>query len=173
MARRSHVELPADLDAIIAQRVLGPVVDNAADIARDEAQRAAPPVGVWLTARDERVRPTHRDTDGQEVPDNLRFRLPSAHGTGYDMAQAPRDPDLPIEQRIACRCQVGTLPRALADSIRSGELEVVGSRVRKTVSTQFPRAAESEFGNTVDDAARFMGAGVRAANDRLREAVRR
>jgi len=170
----ARYEPPGDLDSQIASRVLAPVVRRALNNVVEGAQRHAPPVGVWITARDERVRHTHIATDSQAVPANLRFQLPQISGDGYDLARAPRDPDLPIGQSINCRCMVGTLPRLLADSIQAGPVQVTGPRVRGEAFTRFPRAAESEFGNTTgDEAARFMGRGLQEAAARMREASAR
>lgn len=154
------------LDATIAARYAYPAVDRALDSIQRHAQVKAPGVGVWLTAMDDRVRPSHRDAHGQEVPDNLRFRLPKATGMpGVDLARAPRDPDLPAANREECRCQVGTLPDALKRSIHRTPALLAGTRVSGECYTEFPRAAESEFGTDGDEAAHFMG-------DALRETAR-
>lgn len=104
----------------LGSRVAAAVRPDVKRIADDvgAALRANAPDGkTWLTAHDERVRPSHADTDGQEIPGNLRYQLPKmayirghrAEGTaryitttGYDLAREPGDPDLPIEQRINC-----------------------------------------------------------------------
>lgn len=165
---------PRTLDTDIAARVLAPAVRRTVDNVRDGAQRHAPPVKTWVTARDERVRPSHVATDAQAVPDNLRYQVPSVHGVGTDLAVAPRDPDLPIGNRANCRCQSVELPRLLADSIHAGAVQQAGARVSGEVYTRFPRAAESEFGNTSgDEAARFMGQGLQEAAARMRETVAR
>jgi hypothetical protein len=51
---------------------------------RDRAQRNAPDGKVWVTAHDERVRPSHVHADGQVVPDNLRYLIPKV-STGNDI----------------------------------------------------------------------------------------
>jgi uncharacterized protein with gpF-like domain len=55
----------------------------------------------WLTARDERVRHSHRALDGQEVGWDEPFILPSG-GT----IRWPHDPLAPAAETIACRCSV-------------------------------------------------------------------
>lgn len=134
-----------DLDALVARKYAYPAVDRALDRLRDLARTNAPPVKVWVTARDDRVRDTHVQTDGQAVPANLPFKLPAASGVGHDLAGFPRDPDLPIEQRINCRCADPVLPELLRDSIHRTDVTLQGHRVSGEAYTRFKRAAESEF----------------------------
>jgi hypothetical protein len=175
MARRTHYEAPRYLDNELASQVLAPVVRRALDNVVEGAKRHAPPVGVWITARDERVRRSHVDTDGQAVPANLRFVLPKAgNQAGTDLAKAPRDPDLPIANRANCRCGVAEIPQLLADSIHAGPVQVTGTVVRAEAYTKFPRAGEAEVGNTSgDEGARFMRKGLEEAAARMREAAAR
>lgn len=95
------------LDEEVARRFLAPRVERLTGRVEEEAKRLAPPAKVWITMRDERVRASHVHTDGQEVPDNLRFKLPKAHddnpgSQGWDLARQPRDPELPVANRINC-----------------------------------------------------------------------
>ena len=131
------------LDEILAQRVAAPRVRRALDMLEDAAQAGAPETRTWVTMRDERVRPSHFAADTQTIPANLRFRLNSATGVGFDLARAPRDPDLPSAQRIGCRCNDETLPHLLRESIHKTDVRVTGTRVDGSVETDFPRAAES------------------------------
>src|SRR4051812_48045185 len=106
----------ADLDAVIARTVARRAVDRLKPDVESGAQRRSPEVHVWVTARDELVRPAHADADQQAIPGNLRFRLPRmiyvrkgrgpdgkavnpAGGyrrtEGYDLARRPRDETLP------------------------------------------------------------------------------
>lgn len=55
----------------------------------------------WNTSRDDAVRDSHADAEGQEVPLDADFEL----GSGA-RAEAPLDPSLPAEDRINCRCFV-------------------------------------------------------------------
>lgn len=152
----SRFEPSPGLDAVIAQRYAYPAVSRALDRMRDLARAGAPPLSVWITARDERVRPTHVDTDGQAVPDNLRFKVPSVSGVGHDLARAPRDPNLPLANRINCRCATGLIPDGLARTIHASLPVLQGTRVSGEVYTHFRRAAESEFGGDGDDGAYYM-----------------
>jgi hypothetical protein len=152
----SRFEPHAGLDAVVAQRWAYPAVDRALERMHDLARAGAPPVRVWITARDDRVRDTHVETDGQAIPDNLRFKLPSTHGFGHDLARYPRDPELPTAQSINCRCDDPTLPDLLRRSIHRTVPMLQGNRVTGEVYTHFPRAAESEFGSHGDPPARYM-----------------
>lgn len=144
------------LDQIIAEKIAQPFLRDVLDNLRDEARKRAPDTRVWVTMRDERVRTTHRDTDAQVIPANLRFKMPKADGSGHDLARHPRDPALPIEQRANCRCDDPTIPQLLRETIHASDVHVENSRVSGSVETTFPRAAESEFGTSEDQAAAFM-----------------
>lgn len=163
----SRVQMADGLDAAIARRFVEPRVNDALDMLRDASARNAPSVRVWVTMRDERVRAAHVHADGQVVPDNLRFILDSADGVGNDLARHPRDPALPIANRINCRCDDPTLTFPLKDSIRRTQVTVTGTRVEGSVETRFPRAAESEFGTARDEAAHFMTNALREVATRM------
>lgn len=145
-----------NLDATIAVRFGKPRVERVLRMLTDEAKSRAPGVRAWITARDERVRHSHMEADGQLVPDNLRFKVPSVNGIGTDLARHPRDPNLPIANRANCRCDDPTIGPLLADSIHATDCSVVGNRVSGSVETRFPRAAESENGTDQDAAAHYM-----------------
>lgn len=179
------------LDAYIARTVGERAVNRLKDDVTAGARRRAPDGKVWTTMMDPEVRPSHRDAQGQLIPANLRYRLRRMvymhKGRGpdgkalnpaggwklgaaglYDLAREPRDPELPDEQRIRCRCESGTVPGAVARTIAAGRTQVQGTRVVAEVDTRFPRAAESEFGTSRDKAALFMTGGAREAAARLR-----
>lgn len=168
--------LSPGLDVEIANKIARPFVARVLDMLQDEARRGAPSTNVWITARDERVRASHREADAQVVPSNLRFKIPKvATGddvndirAGFDLARYPRDPDLPVGNRINCRCEAPPLPELLRQSIHRGDVHVEGSRVSGTVETRFPRAAESEFGTSDDDGAYYMTNALREVAARLR-----
>lgn len=159
----------AGLDMMIAERIGVPYIRRVTDMLRDEAQTRAPECRTWVTMRDEKVRPSHFKADRQTIPANLRFKLESADG-GTDMARAPRDPDLPIAQRANCRCDDPPIPHLLKESIHTAGVEHIGTVVKGTVETSFPRAAESEFGTDRDTAARFMQGALAEVALRLRSA---
>ena len=162
-------EPAAGLDNEIARRFGVPAIRRALDMLQDAARANAPETRVWVTMRDERVRKTHVETDAQVIPDNLRFKIPSTKVPGqYDLARHPRDPALPADQRINCRCADPTLPHLLRESIHSTDPILEGPRVSGTVYTRFPRAAESEFGTSEDEAAHFMTNALREVAARLR-----
>lgn len=163
----TRFEPAAGLDAAVAARILRPRVDRINEDVRDAARRLAPDVRVWLTVRDERVRRTHVKTDGQMIPDNLRFKLPKTIGVGVDLAKHPRDTNLPVAQRINCRCADPTIPGVLAASIHSFPAVLQGTRVVAETETRFPRAAESENGTSQDPAAYFMRDALREVAARL------
>jgi hypothetical protein len=54
---------------------------------------------IWRSARDKRVRDTHRALDGQTINRGERFRSPSGALLRY-----PGDPDAPGAEVIGCRC---------------------------------------------------------------------
>jgi hypothetical protein len=164
----ARVTVRRDLEIVVAAQLVRPRVDRILERIRDRAQRAAPPAKAWLTYEDDRVRPSHRATHGQTIPANIPFRLPKMFyerrgrgpdgkainpgggykvvpaGLGYDTAMEPRDPDLPLEQRIECRCESVELPGAVARAIVATPVTVAGRRVSGRVEVTFPRIAESE-----------------------------
>lgn len=165
----------------VAARGLDPkvavmITDEISDIAKKVERAAksfAPPVKVWHSQGDAQVRPWHRSAgrlNSPGVPGNLRFKLEHSprtyrqyHPPGYELLREPRDPDAHWTQRDYCRCYM-TFTDALAASIEAGPAYIVGAtRVRAVVSTDFPRAAESEFGNDVDVGAHFMRRGLAAS----------
>ena len=151
------------LDVAIAKKFGIPLVRRAVDMLEDEAKRNAPPVKVWVTMRDERVRPSHVEADTQAVPENIPFKLTSANG-GTDLCDHPRDPNLPIEQRIHCRCDDSTRLPLLRDSIHATTVRISGTRVTGSVETRFPRAAESEY----TDGGHYMSRALREVAARLK-----
>lgn len=160
----TRVQLAPGLDEIVAKRIVAPHIDRLTAAVEREAKRGAPDAKVWVTRRDERVRPSHVYADGQEVPGNLRYKIPKVNTgndvndirAGFDLARAPRDPDLPIGNRANCRCESVILPNELARHISRTDVLIVGPRVRSTVACRFPRAAESEFGTDADIGTHFM-----------------
>lgn len=165
----ARFEPRAGLDEEIALRVGKPAINRVLDMLQDASRRGAPPVKVWVTMRDERVRPSHFEADTQAVPANLRFKLRSADGVGWDHGRFPRDPDLPIGNRINCRCDAPEIENLLRDTIVSTGAQVRGTRVEGSVETRFPRAAESEFGTSQDTAAHFMTNALREVALRLNQ----
>ena len=168
MAGRAR--LRPGLEREVAARLVAPVVDRFADAVRDKAREHAPDARVWRAQGDDRVRPTHREADGQTIPANLRFlvRTPDYDRVHHDphewqLLRAPRDREGGSPGNvIECRCSTETLPGLIARHVERGPVAVTGTRVRARVSVRFPRIVESEYGTDKDRAARFMG---RAARD--------
>lgn len=161
------------LEAKVAALV-APDVGRIAGVAADAAKRSAPPDKVWVTRGDELVRPEHRRVNGQAVPANLRFTLPSPlydqehHGAGlYQMGTAPRDRAFTIGNRINCRCTTRTQP-GISQHIEAQPVRVVGASVTASVTCDHPLCVNAEFGNGEDAGARFFAAGLRAAAAALR-----
>lgn len=154
------------LDARLAaspglQRAVGKVAQAVAA----QGRANAPDGALWVTARDERVRRSHVRADRQEIPANLRFHVPKVdtgddandQRSGFDLAAAPRDPSLPIGNRIACRCARVPLPGAIAARIHVSDTRTVGLQVSARVSVGYPRVAGSEFGEDGDPGSRWLG----------------
>jgi hypothetical protein len=167
----ARLVLRPDLDGFVAARLVPGEVDRLATAVMLSAQVRAPAGKVWITMRDERVRLTHVETDGQTIPDNLRYRLRKGERgndvddeireAGHEFARAPRDPSLSIGNRINCRCSSVPLPGAVGMTIRKDPApNIQGTRVSQEVYTRFPRAAESENGTSQDRPARFMGGAI-------------
>lgn len=140
----THFVAGPQLNARVSERFARPAVMRIQDALADAIRRNAPDAALWMSARDERVRPTHVEADGQTVPDNLRYVLTHPSTGGHELARAPRDPDLSVGNRINCRCISAALVGAIAERVAKGDVQVVGPRVRATVSVSYPRVVESE-----------------------------
>jgi hypothetical protein len=66
---------------------------------------------------------------------------------GMESARYPRDETLSPGNRYNCRCHDETDTEMIARTVHADPSTVQGTRVSVTVSTRFPRAAESEFGD--------------------------
>lgn len=53
---------------------------------------------TWFSSRDDRVRPTHQEADGQTVPVDQPFTV------GAWLMQFPHDPSGGVEETVNCRC---------------------------------------------------------------------
>lgn len=89
--------------------------------AQDEAMRQAIDAGqvkrehvvkIWRSARDARVRDTHRALDGKTVPFDGLFQSPSGAFLRF-----PGDPQAPASERIRCRCWLETSIDFLAEVV--------------------------------------------------------
>lgn len=133
------------LEERVAARWAVPEARRLADALADRVRANVPDAGVWITARDERVRPTHVEADGQTIPANLRYVLTHPSHGGQELAQAPRDPDLSLGNRISCRCVAAALPGLIAEHVHVSDVVLRGARAMATVAVVFPRIVESEY----------------------------
>lgn len=74
MAARAKFTPAPDLELKAARLVVDAIDHVAADVER-VAKQLAPPTKKWQSVGDGAVRRQHREADGQEIPDNLRFDL--------------------------------------------------------------------------------------------------
>lgn len=152
----------------VARRLVAPKVDQVAARVADTAKTLAPGTKQWRTVGDDRVRREHREADGQDVPDNVRFllRTPASDRNAYPFAWqemiAPRDPSATIGLVVECRCHLSFDPEGLARTIAAGHTVVAGTRVTGKVVATHPRAVDAEFGGDKDTGARYMGRAAEA-----------
>ncbi|GAA4209360.1 hypothetical protein GCM10022252_75740 [Streptosporangium oxazolinicum] len=186
---RTRVRLSPGLAERLAAGPVRREVGNLTDAISREAKDRAPAAKTWVTDGGENVRPSHAHADGQTIPENLSYQLPSmeyvrkgrdASGKavnrvggwkvtdGVDLARTPRDPTLPVEQRINCDCQSRTIPGALAAATRSTTTVVTGTRVHGGVECVFHRVGEAEFGSSQDSGTHFMAIAAAAVVARRR-----
>lgn len=156
----TRFEPARDLDARVAAKLAFPFVERLATELIGPAQAYAPDAKVWITFRDEKVRPTHVETDGQTVPENLRYKVPSTTGVGTDLGRKPRDPALPFLNRVECRCESIPLPGVIAASINKMPTILQGTRVEGGIETRFPRAAEAHEGTSDDSSVPFFARAI-------------
>lgn len=85
---------------------------------------------VWITVKDERVRPTHRAAHGQRVPLSAKFEV------GGSKMERPGDLTAPIDEWANCRC-------LLAIMVRKKAVAAAVSRIRDSAA---PLAATDPTG---------------------------
>jgi hypothetical protein len=173
----SRFEVAPGLGARVAATTGARYVDRLKDMLADEVRRRAPSAKVWVTARDERVRPSHVATDSQAIPSNLRYILPKAGRAGLaggrDLARVPRDDALPLENRINCRCESTPVPDIIRRTISTTPTVVVGTRAEARVEVRFPRIVESEYPEDPDSGGGWMGEAVNAVAAATQATARR
>lgn len=127
----------------------------------DRVKANVPPAHIWITVRDDRVRPTHVSTDGQSIPGNLRFEVehPREDNT-YEMAREPRDAALSLSNRINCRCRLHRDPGMIGETVASSGVLLQGTRATATVSVNFHRIVESEHPGSGDDGGGWLARSV-------------
>lgn len=134
--------------------MLAPAVQRIARQVEVEAKRLAPPTKRWVTMGDSRVRPTHRQAQGQMVPGNLRFELNSMQwdidhrgvGAHTYMVQPGDRSSRAIANLKNCRCTTHKDPDGIARHINTGQPVVAGKKVTVTVSVEAPKVVEAEVG---------------------------
>lgn len=185
----------ARLNPGLAKRLAaGPIrdkVESITDAIVREAKDRAPDAKTWITEADERVRPSHAHADGQTIAENLSYELPAmvyqrkGRGPdgkainpeggwqttdGVDLASAPRDPELPLHQRVECRCESVPAGPLLAEATHALPTRIDGTRVEASVECTFHRVGEAEFGNQRDHGTHFLGGAGDAVAARYRGA---
>lgn len=84
-----------DLDLVVA-RMIAPSVNRIAhEVVADTARKLAPPTKTWATVGDDAVRRTHVEAEGQEVADNVRFKLTAFE---WDVQHPGASYDVPIKR---------------------------------------------------------------------------
>ncbi|MGA4995965.1 hypothetical protein [Nonomuraea bangladeshensis] len=164
---RSRARIAPGLAKRLAAGVIRDKVESITDAIAEETKDRAPDAKRWVTTNGPDARPSHRHADGQTIPATIPYRLPKmeyirkggdnrrtgAHGPGgwvtltaVDLADRPRDPGLPIHQRINCDCRSVIVPGVIAAATRALPTRVRGSKVAAAVEVVFPRIGEAEFG---------------------------
>ncbi|MFJ3793566.1 hypothetical protein [Kitasatospora sp. NPDC090091] len=164
------------LEALVAA-MIAPEVGEIADKVAAQARRLAPPTKQWITVGDDRVRHTHVQTEGQSVPDNLRFEVPSMdwdrrhRGLGaHTYMKAPRDQTSRAVANIKnCRCHTTLDPAGISRGINSGPPIVAGNRVTVTVVCEGDLVVQAELGDVypgglVAAGAHFMARATRTVS---------
>jgi hypothetical protein len=157
------------LEELVAAMIAPQIHDIAKEVER-EAKRLAPPIKTWISMRDGRVRHTHKGTDGQKVPANLRFKIESMEwdrehrGVGPNTyMRFPKDEtSRAVVNILNCRCRVQFDKNGIAKHIKAGPAKVEGTKVVSVVSVKGEWVVAAEFGTVypgqlVAKGNRFMG----------------
>lgn len=163
------------LDEAVARMVAPKIGEIAQRVAAQAKKRGyAPRTKTWNTQGDALVRPWHRSADGQEVPENLKFKIEHsprrgvAHPPGFEFLDKPRDPRSHRLQKADCRCYATFNPTGMSALIQALPPVVQGSRVIAKVVCLHERAADAEFGDGMSPGKRFMGRAVQVTAKRMR-----
>ncbi|WP_186403817.1 hypothetical protein [[Actinomadura] parvosata] len=174
---RTRARISPGLAKRLAAGVIRDKVERITEAVAEEAKDRAPAAKRWQATNGADARPSHRHADGQTIPATIPYRLPkmeylrkdgddrrrSDDGPGrwitlsaVDLADRPRDPGLPIHQRINCECQSVIVPGIIAAATRALPARVRGSRVSAAVEVVFPLIAEAEFGSNGSSGSHFL-----------------
>lgn len=146
-----HVE--PGLEQKLAQ-LIAPKIHEIARAVERQAKVFAPPTKKWITVADDKVRPTHVAAHGQEVPDNLRFKINSMdwdrrhRGVGaLTYMKAPRDESSRAVANLKnCRCHAQSIPDGISRNIRALPPVITGSTVTARVIAQGEWVVPAEIG---------------------------
>ena len=174
---RSRTRLDPGLAKRLAAGVVRDQVEAVADAVAREAKDRAPDAKQWVTDGGEHVRPSHAEVKGTMVPENIPYQLTAmtyvrkgrtSNGNaanagggwkateGVDLADRPRDPQLPLYQSVNCHCRSVAVPGVIAAATRAVATRVQGTRVTAGVETVFPRIGEAEFGTNGATGVHFL-----------------
>lgn len=170
---RTRARLDPGLAKRLAAGVVRDQVEAVADAVAREAKDRAPDAKQWVTDGGEHVRPSHAEANGTIIPYQLtamkyvrKGRTSSgdaANSTGgwkptkgVDLADRPREPQLPLYQSINCNCRSVAVPGVIAAATRAVATRVQRTRVTAGVETVFPRIAEAEFGTNGTPGVHFL-----------------
>lgn len=157
------------LDIEVARRFVTPRVQQIVRDVTVEAVRRAPAGQVWVTMRDERVRPSHVHADDQLIPANLRYEVGEPGGP-VTLMRGPRDPNAPARERANCRCTSVRVPGAVGQRVRGEQTIASGTRVVGRVVCEFNRIVESHNAQAPDNSIPFMADALEAVAARYRGA---
>ncbi|TMR97312.1 hypothetical protein EJK15_18750 [Nonomuraea basaltis] len=120
---RTRARINPGLAKRLAAGVIRDKVERITEAVAKEAKDRAPDAKGWQATNGADARPSHRHADGQTIPANVPYQLPkmdyvrkgrdddrrNPQGAGawvlltaVDLADRPRDPSLPLHQRINC-----------------------------------------------------------------------
>lgn len=157
----TRLTLPPGLDASLAAAIR-PGIDRLTEQVALEGARRAPDGKTWISMRDERVRHSHVNTDGQTIPANLDYEVgPDEKGRTATMPY-PRYPQAPVRETAGCRCSSVPLPGDVGQHVHAQPAYVAGTRVVGRVQVEYPRIVESH------DGLPFMTDALRAVAERMR-----
>lgn len=157
------------LDEMVAQMV-APEVRKVAESVHREARKGAPAAKRWVSMSDGKVRPTHVEAHGQQIPENLRYHVTSMEwdrqhrgvGPVTYMLRPKDDSSRAVANIKNCRCVSALDPTAIARRVKIGPTKVYGTEISIEVSCSFYKIVECEFGDSytfgnVSPGTRFMG----------------
>jgi hypothetical protein len=134
--------------------MIAPRVEEIARRVERQAKVFAPPTKKWVTVADKKMRHTHVQAHGQEVPDNLRFEINSMQwdrehrGLGPKTYMlAPRDESSRAVANIKnCECRADRVPDGISKNIRTLPPVVSGTKVTVTVVAEGNWVVPAEVG---------------------------